>query len=463
MKLKFLGASGTVTGSKYLLTDSQTKSEILIDCGLFQGERQWREKNWLPPVTKDLQLEAILLTHAHIDHTGILPRWMAQSDGKPCPVYCTDPTLAISRILLPDSGRLQEEEAEYRRDYGKSHYNPPLPLYTEADAKYALDYFRSVKFNTEFKVPATKFIAKWIESGHILGAGSIELRSSDGKLITFSGDIGQFDDPIAPAPKPVEFGDLLLIESTYGDRLHSPIDPAIKFADVINKTYDKGGTLLIPSFAVGRTQQLLYYLSQLKQENKVPDMPIIIDSPMAADATYIYREFSNFLGNRAKEEFNKGLSPFSPSKLHFTRDRSESIKLNSIHEPMIIISASGLLTGGRILHHLKHKLSDHRNTVLFVGFQPPGGKGDKLLRGDQFISVLNDKIEVRADIEQISGLSAHADKKDLIKWCKQGKGTPKEVLVVHGEPESSESFAKTLRDELKWNARVAKFGEEIEV
>jgi metallo-beta-lactamase family protein len=452
VSITFLGAAGTVTGSTYLVSDGTTK--ILVDCGIFQGDREWRERNWHEPHFNPSEISAVLLTHAHVDHIGMLPCY--HKLGLNAPVYCSPATADLANLLLLDSGRLQEEEASYRSERGRSRHTPPLPLYTERDAQQALRLLRPIPINTKHEI-APSICATWSLMGHILGACSITL-AIGGKKIVFSGDIGRYGEPVLVDPMPVEMGDLLLIESTYGDRLHpQEQDVHEALADVIQKTAKRGGVVLIPSFAVGRTQTLLYYLRELKEAKRIPDLPVIIDSPMASDATSIYQRHTNEYDAAARALLAKGFKPFSLSKMYFIRSREESIQLNSIQEPMILISASGMLSGGRILHHLKHRVSDKRNTVLFVGFQPPGSRGDWLKRGARSIRILAEEVAVHAEIRDISGLSAHADREELLRWCRSCSGTPGKVFVVHGEPESAKAFRDTLQAELGWDAIVPSY------
>jgi metallo-beta-lactamase family protein len=456
--VRFLGASGTVTGSTYLVSNGT--HSILVDCGIFQGEREWRERNWNAPLFDPKQIDAVLLTHAHIDHTGMLPRYKAL--GLDAPVFCSPATAELTRLLLLDSGRLQEEEASYRAEHGKSRHSPPLPLYTEADAQAAITLLRPTPILTQTRITDT-ISASWSLMGHILGACAITL-SIGSKTITFSGDVGRFGEPILVDPSPVPMGDLLLVESTYGDRLHAPNgDPRKTLADIISRTAKRRGVVIIPSFAVGRTQTLLYYLRELKETKQIPDIPVIVDSPMARDATSIYQKHTSEYDAAARAVLQRGFQPFQLPKLYFTRERAESIKLNSIHDPMIIISASGMLTGGRVLHHLKHRVSDERNTVLFVGFQPPGSRGDWLKRGNHNMTLLGDQVAVRAEICEMSGLSAHADRDELLRWCKSCTGTPGKVAIVHGEPPSALSFSDALQKELGWNTVIPRYGDTLTV
>lgn len=456
-KLKFLGASGTVTGSKYLVEGGGKR--ILVDAGLFQGERKWRERNWDKPDFDLASVDAVLLTHAHIDHVGILPRYYQL--GLRCPVYATKPTIELCQVLLPDSGRLQEEEASYRLERGRSRHTPPQPLYTERDAIDALQLFRPVPFHQRVEV-LDGITARWTWMGHILGAAAIRLEIG-GKVINFSGDIGRYTVPILKDPEPVDLGDLLLIESTYGDRLHPAHNPKEPLAEIINRTAKRRGVVLVPAFAVGRTQQLLFYLRELKEANAIPDVPVVIDSPMATDATKIYYNNPSDYDEESVGILKRGSQPFAVSRTHFVRDRKESMALNSIEDPMILISASGMLSGGRVLHHLKHRLGSSANTVLLVGHQPQGGRGDWLRKGAQSIRVLGEEVAVRAEVAELSGLSAHGDRAEMLRWCNECSGRPGKVMVVHGEPDSAQKFSRTLAEELNWDASVASYLQEISI
>jgi metallo-beta-lactamase family protein len=455
--IKFLGAAGTVTGSKYLVQNG--KHSILVDCGIFQGDRVWRERNWEAPPREALDVDAVLITHAHIDHTGMLPRF--HKLGLRAPIYASKPTVDLAQLLLTDSAALQEEEASWRQQRGKSRHNPVLPLYTRADAAAVLEQFRVARMHHDVQV-APGITARWSRIGHILGACAITLTIS-GETITFSGDIGRYGVPIYRDPEPVELGDTLLIESTYADRLHSDTDPSEKLAAVISQTANRGGAVVIPSFAVGRAQLLLYHLGVLKRARKIPDVPVIVDSPMGRDATEIYRNSPGEYDDEARRRLEAGEGILSCSKLHFTQSRQESIQLNSIAEPMVIISASGMLSGGRVLHHLRHRISSPQNTVLFVGFQPPGGRGAWIQSGAESLRIFGEEVPIRAQIEQISGLSAHGDRDEMLRWCRSCSGTPRQVYIVHGEPESAASFQTTLQQEFGWNARPAKYLEQVTV
>ena len=468
ISITFLGAAGTVTGSKYLVEGGGKK--ILIDAGMFQGSRKWRERNWQRPPVDLAEIDACLLTHAHIDHTGILPRY--HKLGLTCPVYATSATTSLCHLLLPDSARIHEEGARHRAKYKKSRHIPPLPLYTEKEAKAVLQQFKNAPFNRPIEI-SEGVTAEWRRMGHILGAASIRLKIGD-KSILFSGDIGRYDIPILKDPQPQQLDDLMLIESTYGDRIHQQHSPKEALGKIIKDTFTRSGVVLIPSFAVGRTQLILYYLRELKSEGIIPtSLPIIIDSPMARDATTIYRKHPADYDEEALGILKQGNQPFSMPKLHFINNRFESKKLNSIDEPMVLISASGMLSGGRILHHLKHRVANPKTTVLFVGYQPPGGRGHWLKSNPKSMKILGDQVPVNARVEEISGLSAHGDREEMIRWCKESialsKGTsPSEqkspkVMVVHGEPDSAQSFSQTLSKTFGWDTEVAGYMKTVEI
>jgi len=463
VSLQFLGAAGTVTGSKYLVTDGTHR--LLIDCGLFQGDRVWRERNWESPQFVPGEIDAVLLTHAHVDHVGMLPRFT--NLGLRCPVFATAPTVSLATLILQDSGRLQEEEATYRDERGRSRHHPPVPLYTERDAVTALRLCRSVPFHTRVEVLPGVF-AEWRRMGHILGAASIRLEIG-GRIINFSGDIGRYGAPILCDPEPVELGDLVLVESTYGDRLHDGGDVEAELGAVVRRTAARGGVVLIPAFAVGRTQQILFHLRALKERGEIPrDLPVVVDSPMARDATSLYVGHTAEYDAEAMQLLKRGQQPFVCSKLHFISDRFESMRLNSIREPMVLISASGMMTGGRILHHLRHRVGDAVNTVMFVGFQPPGSRGAWLKTNPDTVRIFGEEVPRRAEIAEISALSAHGDRDELVRWCRESvarsrAGAPGRCKVVHGEPEQANGFATTLERELRWSASAARYLEVVEV
>lgn len=457
VSIKFLGAAETVTGSKYLVTGE--KGAVLVDCGMFQGDRNWAEHNWEEPNFPLANIDAVLLTHAHIDHTGMLPRYGKL--GLKAPIYGTAPTLELTKLLLFDTAELQEEEAEYRSRDGRSRFPNPEPLYKVADVHPIIERFESVQMHKFIEVaPGIK--ARWSLTGHILGATAITLEV-DGKRIVFSGDLGRYNVPILRDPEPVEFGEVLLIESTYGDRLHTPDPGYERLKTIINATAKRGGVVVIPSFAVGRTQTLLFCLRELKEKDLIPDLPIIIDSPMAKDATEIYRAHPTCYDSEALGILNRGAHPFEPSRLGMVRSREQSIALNSVDEPMIIIAGSGMLSGGRILHHLRHRISDPRNSVVMVGFQPEGGKGAQLLAGAKTLRLFRQEVQVRAEIHSLSGFSAHGDQAEMLRWCRESSGRPEKVFVVHGEPAISAKFAESLKAQLGWKPTLPRYNETVEL
>ncbi len=457
IELSFLGAAGTVTGSKFLIRSEQ--QSLLIDAGLFQGERSWREKNWDTPPIELEKLKAVLLTHAHLDHVGMLPRYYRL--GLRCPVYCTKATLELAQIVLPDSGRLQEEEVDFRRRKGRSRHKEPQALYTEADAKGALTLLKQVQFKQQVEV-LKGVQAEWTPMGHILGAGAISVQVANQRL-TFTGDIGRYHVPIHRDPEGLTLGNLLVMETTYGGRDHPSEDPRDALARIVNETVRKKGVLLVPSFAIGRTQLLLYYLRELQEQAVIPDIPVIIDSPMATDATVVYSNNPRDYDEDTLGIVRKHKKPFQPRRTHYTRDREESKRLNKISDSMIVIAGSGMLNGGRILHHLYHRISDPRTTVLLVGYQPPGGRGDWMRSGADSIRIFGEELPLRAEVEEISGLSAHADRSELLRWCRSCKGRPDKVFLVHGEPDQARAWQDTVQRELQWNAEVASYLQKVEL
>lgn len=449
LDIQFRGAAGTVTGSQHLITYNETK--IMIDCGMFQGSPELNARNWREPQIDLKSINFLLVTHAHIDHIGLIPRLVKL--GLECPIYCSKPTMDLARLMLLDAGRLQEEDAEYRAKHQKSQFETPLPLFTEEEAEKSLEYFKTIEFDQELKL-APDISATWTRTGHIIGAGSINLKIAD-KELCFSGDLGRYNSPILVDPQPVTLKDLLVIEATYGDRLHAELDPKIALRNIIEKALDRNGVVVIPSFAVGRAQLLLYYLRQLQSSNDLPDVPVVIDSPMAGSATEIYQKYVSEYDQEIKTELNKGINPFECPNMHYIKNRQESIELNDINKPMIIISASGMLTGGRILHHLKHRISEKKNMILFVGYQPPESKGDLLKKGAKHIKLVGDYVPVRAEIASISGLSAHGDQEELLRWCKSCNSVPKKTVIVHAESEGAKGLQLKLQN-MGWDTTIAK-------
>jgi metallo-beta-lactamase family protein len=452
MKIKFLGATGTVTGSKYLLTTNGAK--ILIDCGLFQGYKNLRERNWMPFPFDVKSIDAVILTHAHLDHSGMIP--ILYKNGYRGPVYCSAATSKLCGLLLPDSGHLQEEEAKFRNKHKQTKHSPALPLYDSKTARDCLVLFKPISYHTLTTIKDVQFNLSPV--GHILGAASIRV-ICENKSLAFSGDVGRPSDLVMYDPEPLKNSDYLFIESTYGNRLHeSEVQGADILETTINKTIALGGSILIPSFAIGRAQTIMFVLSELIKSKKIPKIPIFLDSPMAINVSIIYDEFNNEHRISAKQfnEINKLVEYTN------TVDQSKAIAL--MKYPHIIISASGMATGGRVLHHLKQLLPDYRNTVVFVGYQAGGTRGRKLLDKAKVVRVFGKDIEVKANIVEVPSYSAHADYKEIITWLKQSKITkPKKVFVVHGEPDASDEFRLHLKDQFAWDALVPDYLGEYEL
>jgi metallo-beta-lactamase family protein len=454
-QVTFLGASRTVTGSKYLLETKDKK--FLVDCGLFQGKKELRERNWKPFPVPPETISAVFLTHAHLDHCGYLPRLV--KEGFSGPIYCTAPTRDLTKLILLDSGKLQEEEARYANSHGSSKHSPAMPLYDRKDAKQAIKQIEIIPPRKAFPVAEHISVTPYC-AGHILGASILNIRAH-GRLLTFSGDIGRYGVPIMPDPQAVPLGELLVCESTYGDRYHSETDPEEAFMKIILEGIEKDGPILIPSFAIGRTQHLLYLLAKLEREKKIPEIPVLVDSPMAVDATEIYKKYRNHFDEKAKTVHDDGFSILRTKKTAFLHSVQASKKLNSVSGPRIIIAGSGMVTGGRILHHFMHWLSSPKTTVLFVGYQAEGTRGDRLLKGEPSIRIFGQDVFSKASIKTLSGLSAHGDKAEMTRWLASCSGTPRIVKIVHGEKEVTQHFSDHLKETFKWNASPAEPDEVV--
>jgi metallo-beta-lactamase family protein len=452
MQIRFLGATNTVTGSKYFLESGKTR--IFIDCGLFQGYKQLRLRNWSGLPVDPASVEAVVLTHAHLDHSGYLP--LLVKHGFQGRIYCTEATHDLCRIMLPDSGHLLEEEASHANKHGYSKHLPAEPLYTQEDAERALKYFYPVKFDTPFDV-ADGMRAQFHVAGHILGAAIVTV-NCEGKTITFSGDLGRLNDPVMKPPAQIEDTDYLIVESTYGNRKHDPADPSIRLGKVIRETTNCGGVVIIPSFTVGRAQTLLYYIGKLKDAGQIPALlPIYLNSPMAVDATTIYRQHSH--DHRLDHE--ECLAMCHVAKV--VNSVEESIALNTRHMPMVIIAGSGMATGGRVLHHLKAFAPDPRNTILFAGFQAGGTRGAAMLAGVDAIKIYGEYVPLRAQVAQIDNLSAHADGDEILSWMSHFKSPPKRTFITHGEPDAADVLRRRIEETLKWNCAVPDYGESFEL
>jgi metallo-beta-lactamase family protein len=459
-KLQFLGAAQTVTGSRHLLDVDGYR--VLIDCGLFQGLKELRLRNWEKFPINPASINAVILTHAHIDHTGYLPRLVRE--GFRGPVYATPASVELARILLPDSATLQEEEAAYANRSGYTKHAPALPLYTLRDASAALKLIQSVKYGKKVQL-GKRLSFEFVEAGHIIGSAfaNMEVRGTDGGItrVLATGDIGRYDEPILNDPQAVDETDYLILESTYGDREHPDVDVKDQLAKVINDTAALGGHVLIPAFAVGRTQQLVYLLRELEDEKRIPILPVFVDSPMAVSATKLYlrhRE-DHDLDMDALVRANR--NPLATNRFHLARTVSDSKAVSAQEEPSIVISASGMATGGRILHHLRKRIRDERNTILFVGFQAEGTRGRRLVDGEKEIRMFGELIPVRARIEQIESLSAHGDWREILRWLSGFKRAPKHVFLVHGEPRAALALETRIRERFGWEVSIPQYLDEV--
>ncbi len=450
MKLTFLGAAGTVTGSKYLIEPPGRR--LLVDCGLFQGYKNLRLLNWQRLPFDPASLDAVILTHAHLDHSGSLP--LLVRNGFRGAIHATPATIALCGLLLPDSGHLQEEDANFANRHKSSRHDPALPLYTEEDARAALRQLRPLEFDHAIELAGLKLRLR--PAGHILGAASVELHSMRGSLL-LSGDIGRPDDLLMRPPAPIETADTLVVESTYGDRSHGNEDNATLLADVVARTAARGGKVVIPAFAVGRTQGLLYQIHQLKQASRIPDLPVFLDSPMAIDSTDIYRRYRS--EHRLSVQECSGMSHVA----RFCRTVEQSRELSSLAYPAIIISASGMATGGRILHHLGNFGPDHRASIVLAGFQAGGTRGARLAAGERELRIFGEDVRINAEVVTLSGMSAHADASQLIDWMRSLKKAPRHVYVTHGEPAAADALRCRIERELHWHASVPMLGDTVSI
>ena len=449
--LTFLGAAETVTGSRHLLESDRAR--VLLDCGLFQGLKALRARNWQPPPLDPARLDAVVLSHAHIDHSGYLPRLVHA--GFAGPVYCTPATADLLGVLLPDAAHLQEEEAAFANHHGTSRHTPALPLFTVDDAARVLRQLRTADFGAAF-APGPGVETRFTHSGHILGAGLVECRLG-GRLVVFSGDLGRYDVPIMRDPDPVREADVLLLESTYGDRLHEVDDRRERLAGAVRRAADGGGWLLIPAFAVGRAQDVLFDLRQLEEAGRIPSLPMFLDSPMAIDASEL------LCRHPGDHKLSDAQCLALGAVARYVRSAEESKALTADPMPKIIVSASGMATGGRILHHLKRYAPDPRNTIIFAGYQAAGTRGAAMLAGADSIKIHGAYVPLRAEILNLSMLSAHADAGEILRWLKGFKQPPRMTFIVHGEPSSSDSLRRRIQDELGWACKVAEQMEKVEL
>lgn len=478
-KITFYGGVGSVTGSKYLLESNGRK--VLVECGLFQGDRELRMRNWQDPPFVASEIDAVIITHAHIDHTGWLPRLVKLGYGGP--VFTSRATGDLLKILLPDSGRLQEEEADYRNRHKLTRHEPALPLYDERDAKAALKLLRPVPNDGEAREICEGFTASFSVAGHIMGASQVLVEMKGWRTLLFSsepvdpaertevsalrflfsGDLGHYEQPIVKDPAPPPDCDYLMSESTYGDRLHGEVDSETNFARIINEAAERNGPILIPAFAVGRTQEVLYMIRELEEQKRIPVLPVVVDSPMAAQATQVYNRWNE----EHDEEYASILAhkqhPLKTASMQTTASRDESKRLNDMRGSRIIISASGMLSGGRVLHHAMRILPDENATVIFVGYQAAGTTGRRVQDGEREVRIMKNWIPVRCHVEKIEGFSAHADWKGVLRWLSGLQTTPKMVFTTHGEPEAAEAMAGHIRDRFGWNVVVPEYEQTVEL
>ena len=463
IKLKFLGAAQNVTGSRHLLEANGTK--ILVDCGLYQ-ERQFRARNWEPFTCPPESLDAVLLTHAHLDHCGLLPKLV--KEGFKGRIYCTAATSEIAQIILLDSAHIQEEDAKYKlkrhkREGRKGKY-PVEPLYTTAEAEACLPQFSSVKYKQPVEIGAG-VEATFCDAGHVLGSSIIRVKvSQDGqdRTVIFSGDIGRPDRPIVQDPSIVKQADYVLVESTYGDRVHQgPEDTKKLIAEVINSTIQAGGNIVVPSFALERSQELLYFINELLLQNAIPKLPVFLDSPMASRITKVFKKHSELYDEEMTEFVRRNKSPFDFPGLKMAGTSDESKAINHLRKSVMIIAGSGMCTGGRIKHHLVNNITKPENTIMFVGYQAVGTLGRRIVNGEKEVRILGQEYPVNARIARINGFSAHADKEELLEWLSELKNTPRKIFVVHGESDSANEFGEYIREKTGWQVAVPAYQDEV--
>ena len=451
MQLSFLGAAGTVTGSRYLLHADGRR--VLVDCGLYQGYKQLRLKNWSPPPFNPRDIDAVLLTHAHIDHSGYIPLLVKRGFHRK--VYCTPATFELCRIMLPDSGFLQEEEARFANRHGYSKHAPALPLYTKEDAEASLEFFDRQRVDDAFTV-APGLTATFHRAGHLLGAAMVQVKAGE-LTVLFSGDIGRTKDPLMKPPAAPPASDYLVIESTYGDRLHPPSDIEAELGPIIRAACARGATIIMPAFAVGRAQLLLLLLARLKAKRAIPDAPVYLDSPMAIDASELYRVFT--AEHRMSWEETASLGRVAT----LVRTVEQSKALSQRAGPQIIVAASGMATGGRVVHHLKTFAPDAKNLILLAGFQAGGTRGAALAARAKSIRIHGQDVPVNAQVLQLSSMSAHADADELLAWMRQLARPPKQVFVTHGEPLASDALRTRIERELGWRASTPEYRDTVEL
>lgn len=475
--IQFLGAAGTVTGSKHLINTSgdfsgKNGTQVLVDCGLFQGQKEWRERNWqnLPVAAADI--EHVILTHAHLDHCGWIPRLV--KNGFRGPIYATQATIDLCGILLPDSGHLQEEDAAFNNRHKTSRHDPALPLYTEAEALACLANFKPVNFG-ETKQLSPELSFRFVHAAHILGSSMVEISitlagSARPMRLLFTGDIGRVhDQDVAPGkvvysgPQSGESADILVMESTYGNRSHPTDDPRPELADLIRKTVARGGSVVVPSFAVERTQKFVFMLKELMESGQAPRVPVYCDSPMAIKAVEVFLKHTEEYSDATKQLIKRYGSPLKWQGFTFAQTAEESKRINEVKSPCVIISSSGMVTGGRIQHHLAQRLPDPKNTVIFIGFQSPGTRGFTIKSGATEVKMLGQTVPIRAQVAALEQFSDHADTPELLEWLHTFTNKPAATYLVHGEPTAASQLRDAMTKELGWNVQVAQWMEKVEI
>jgi metallo-beta-lactamase family protein len=456
--LTFLGAARTVTGSKFLLEHADQR--ILVDCGLFQGLKALRERNWEPLPVPASSIDVVVLTHAHLDHTGYLPRLVAQ--GFKGRVFCTPATQDLCRLVLPDAGRIQEEDAKAANRHGYTKHEPALPLFTEVDAFRALERLQPVGFDRPMPIaPGAEITFR--PTGHLLGSAAIVMRVA-GRTITFGGDLGRYDRPVLLDPEPIDETDVLLVESTYGDRRHDPNDNGRRFGEIVRETIGRNGKVIIPAFAIGRVEEILYWLRQLEDEGVIPKVPVFLDSPMAVEALRFYSQRVNELDEELRPA-GRPVASFATSRFQTVSSPQQSAELTASRTPAIVISSSGMATGGRVLYHLQRALPDARNTVLFVGYQSPGTRGRTLVDGAREVKIHGAFVPVNAHVTKIDSMSAHADSAEILRWLRGFTRPPSRTFIVHGEPPAQAALQASIAKELggAWASYAPDYLETVEI
>ena len=480
ISVTFFGAARTVTGSKYLVESNGAR--VMVDAGLFQGLKELRVRNWQDLPFPASSIDAIVLTHAHLDHCGYLPRLVAQ--GFRGRVFCTQGTQDLCRIVLADAGRLQEEDAAYANRHQFSKHKPALPLYTEVDAQRAISQLQPCGYDRPMPV-ASGIEVDFINAGHLLGSSYVRMRI-DGRTILFGGDLGRFGRPVLPDPTMVSAADYLLVESTYGNRVHEKDDDGARLAEIVNDTFKRGGKLIIPAFAIGRVEELCYWLKRLEAERRIPVLPVFVDSPMAAAALARYTERVHELDPELRPEEHDDRAPhdaaapdppeirrrhamqeremcvFCTERFRVVGSAEESKQLTASRVPAIVISASGMAEGGRVLHHLKAALPHDRNTVLFAGYQGAGTRGRRLVDGEKSVKIHGEWVPVAARIERIDSMSAHADADEILRWLHGFAAPPCRTFIVHGEPDAQAALGERIDRELRWTHTAPEYGERVE-